>query len=72
MATEYVYVPFNSRPAKGKPYLAIGGVSYNASSARNFMGDADEWRRLSRQGWKILKCKIIAPGARRVSRSRPQ
>ena len=64
-ATAYVYVPFNSKPRRGKPYFAIGGLSDNAASARNFMGDAAEWRRLSRQGWKILKCKITAPRQRR-------
>lgn len=58
MPTEHVYVPYNSRPARGKPYFAIGGVHWTAEGARNFMGDRAEWRRLRREGWKILKCKI--------------
>lgn len=57
--TEHVYVPYNSRPAKGKPYFVIGGVGWSPTMARNFMGDAVEWRRLRRQGWQVVKCKIV-------------
>jgi hypothetical protein len=58
--TEYVYVPYNSQPEKGKPYFAIGGVHWSASGSRNFMGDAREWRKRRKMGWKIIKCKLTA------------
>lgn len=65
MHDEYVFVPYNTKPTRGKPYFAIGGVHWSAQGARNFMGDSAEWRRLSRQGWKIVKCKLaISPRKR--------
>ena len=64
--TEHVYVPYNAKPASGKPYFAIGGVHRTANGARNFMGDDAEWKRLRRKGWRIVKCALHP---RRKSRS---
>lgn len=65
MASTYVYVPFNARPARGKPYFAIGGVHWSAEGARNLMGDAATWKQARRKGWKIVKCKITAVAKKR-------
>lgn len=61
----YIYVPFNTRPKRGNPYFAIGGVHWTAKGARNFMGNEKQWRTLSRQGWKIFKCKLDPPNLHR-------
>lgn len=66
---DHVYVAFNSRPDRGKPYLAIGSMSWSAQRARDFMGDAKEWRRLSRGGWKIIKYTLPVPKGRKVVRA---
>lgn len=62
--TEHIYVPINTRPKRGRPYFAIGGVHWTAQGARNFMGDEKEWRRLSREGWKIIKYELPMPKGR--------
>lgn len=58
MRATYVYVPYNSKPSRGKPYFAVGGVHWTAEGARNFMGSTFEWKQLRRMGWKIVKCRL--------------
>lgn len=57
--SEHVYVPFNSRPTSGKSYFAIGGCHWSPEGARNFMGDKKTWEACRRNGWKIVRCKLV-------------
>ena len=68
--TEHVYVPYNpERGVKGGGYFAIGGVHWSPTGARDFLGGGREWRRLYRQGWRIVKCKLV-PGRNDYSGAR--
>lgn len=67
MATEHIFVAYNSRPTKGKPYFAIGSIHWCAQGARDFMGGSAEWRKLSRAGWRIIKYRLPEPKRNKLS-----
>jgi hypothetical protein len=62
--SETAYVPMCT-PPKGAPWFAISFVRHARQNARaDFIkavsGNGRGWRALSRQGWRIVRVKVVA------------